>query len=129
MPQRQQSKSKLRIHKPLLYDKQPAQNSARHFRSFNCSKFKMAFEKRFIKMFLTVPNFYYIAKFAFWQPLVVTENTHCVKSVQIWSYFWSVFSHIQSECGKIRTRNYSLFGPFSRNDPVNNSQKLQKIFF
>ena len=32
---------------------------------------------------------------------------HCVKSVQIWSYFWFVFS-----C--IRTRNNFLFGCFSR---------------
>ena len=29
---------------------------------------------------------------------------HCVKSVKIRSYFWSVFSCIQSECRKIRTR-------------------------
>ena len=32
---------------------------------------------------------------------------HCVKSVQIWSYFWSVFSCIQSEDRKIRDRNNS----------------------
>ena len=32
---------------------------------------------------------------------------HCVKSVQIWSFFWSVFS-----C--IRTRKKSVFGHFSR---------------
>ena len=48
--------------------------------------------------------------------------SHCVKSVQIRSHFWSVFSRIQteygkilslriqSECGKIRTRNNSVFG-------------------
>ena len=35
---------------------------------------------------------------------------HCVKSVQIRSFFWSVFSRIQSECGKIRTRKNSVFG-------------------
>ena len=39
---------------------------------------------------------------------------HCVKSVQIRSFFWSVFSIIQSECGKIRTRKTSVFGHFSR---------------
>ena len=59
-----------------------------------------------------------------------------VWSVQIRSYFWSVFSRIrteygpeitpylntihaslriQSECGKIMTRNNSVFGHFSRN--------------
>ena len=43
---------------------------------------------------------------------------HYVKSVQIRSYFWSVFSSvfscIQFEYRKIRTRNNSLFRPFSR---------------
>ena len=47
----------------------------------------------------------------------------CVKSVQIQSYFWSVFSCIrteyrdlrtQSENRKIRTRNNSVFGHFSQ---------------
>ena len=53
---------------------------------------------------------------------------HCVKSIQIWSYFWSVFSgirteygdllnlRIQSECRKIRTRNNSVFGHFLRGE-------------
>ena len=41
---------------------------------------------------------------------------HCVKGVQIRSYFWSVFSCIQSEYRKMRTRNNSVFGHFSRND-------------
>ena len=44
---------------------------------------------------------------------------HCVKSVQIRSYFWSVFSLIrteyeESEYRKIRTKNNSVFGHFSR---------------
>ena len=55
--------------------------------------------------------------------LTILHNCHCVKSVQIRSNVWSVFSririeygryfvslHIQSECGKIRTRNYFVFG-------------------
>ena len=37
-----------------------------------------------------------------------------MESVQIWSYFWSVFSYIQTEYRKIRTRNNSVFGHFSR---------------
>ena len=50
---------------------------------------------------------------------------HCVKSVQIRSFFWSVFLtfgmnteryfvslRIHSECGKIRTRKNSPFGHF-----------------
>ena len=48
---------------------------------------------------------------------------HCVKSVQMRSFFWSVFSCIRTEYGnirvqfkyrKIRTRNNSVFGHFSR---------------
>ena len=42
------------------------------------------------------------------------NSLHCVKSVQIRSYFWSVFSCIQSKYRKIRTRNNSIFGHFSR---------------
>ena len=39
---------------------------------------------------------------------------HCVKSAQIQSCFWSVFSCLQTEHRKIRTRNNSVFGHFSR---------------
>ena len=53
------------------------------------------------------------------------ENSvrHCMKSVQVRSYFWSVFSCIRTEYGdlrsihceyrKVRTRNNSVFGHFS----------------
>ena len=55
-----------------------------------------------------------------------SDYYHCVKSVHIRNYFWSVFScirteyedlvnlRIQSECRKIQTRNNSIFGYFSR---------------
>ena len=43
-----------------------------------------------------------------------SQYRHCVKSVQIWSFFWSVFSCIQGEYRKIRTRKNSVFGHFSR---------------
>ena len=43
----------------------------------------------------------------------VSGILHSVKNVPIWNYFWSVFSRIQSECGKIRTRNNSAFEHFS----------------
>ena len=65
------------------------------------------------------------------------ENKHCAKSVQIRSIFWSVIYpirteygeifvslHIQSECGKIRTRKYSLFGHFSRRENEGNENKI-----
>ena len=53
-------------------------------------------------------------------------NNHCVKSVKIWSFFWSVFSCIRTEykdlrskipysvrIKRIRTRKNSVFGRFS----------------
>ena len=54
-----------------------------------------------------------------------TPSCHCMKSVQIQSYFWFVFSRIrteylllnlriQSQYRKIWTRNNSLFGHFPR---------------
>ena len=45
-----------------------------------------------------------------------------MKSVQIRSFFWSLFSCIQSEYRNRRTRNNSVFGHFSRSDSfaVNN---------
>ena len=38
---------------------------------------------------------------------------HCLKSVHIRIYFWSVFSCIGTEYGKIRTRNNSVYVHFS----------------
>ena len=38
---------------------------------------------------------------------------HFAKTVQIRSFFWSVFPRIQSKYGKIQTRNNSVFGLFS----------------
>ena len=43
----------------------------------------------------------------------VLSRCHCVKSVQIRIFFWSVFSCIQSEYRKIRTRKKSVFLTFS----------------
>ena len=46
---------------------------------------------------------------------------HCVKSVQIQSFFWSVFSCIWTEYRKIRTRKNSVFGHFSGSARLNNT--------
>ena len=46
------------------------------------------------------------------------RENHCGKNVQIQSFFWSAFSRIQSECGKIRTRKNSVFGHFSRSECI-----------
>ena len=75
--------------------------------------------------------------------LTILHNCHCVKSVQIRSNVWSVFSririeygryfvslHIQSECGKIRTRNYSVFEHFSRSvtPPISNLDHWKLLY-
>ena len=49
---------------------------------------------------------------------------HCMTSVQMRSFFWSIFSRFRTEylfvfsskCGKIRSRKNSVFGHFSRSD-------------
>ena len=72
-----------------------------------------------LKMILNSDNFPH-----FWK---TRKSIHCVKSAQIRSFFWSVFSSIrtkygdlrrfiQSEYRKIRTRKTSVFGHFSRSD-------------
>ena len=52
----------------------------------------------------------------------------CVKSVQIWSFFWSVFSHIRTEYEKIRNRKNSVFGHFSHSadSPPSGSIQIRK---
>ena len=57
-----------------------------------------------------------IFEYVIWFCWVFTERVHCMESAQMRSYIWSVLSctHIQSEYRKIRTRNNSLFGHFSR---------------
>ena len=46
-----------------------------------------------------------------------------MKSVQIRSFFWSVFSRIRTECGKIRIRKNSVFGYFSRREQLKHGGK------
>ena len=43
-------------------------------------------------------------------------NNDCLKSVQIRSYFWFVFSWIRTEYRKIQTINNSVFEHFSRSE-------------
>ena len=51
---------------------------------------------------------------------------HCVKSVQIRSFFYSLNLRIQSECGKIRTRKNSVLGYFSHSAGL--SENVVRIF-
>ena len=45
-------------------------------------------------------------------PIRLLCEAHCMKSVQIRIYFWSLFFCIRTEYRKIRTRNNSVFGHF-----------------
>ena len=54
-----------------------------------------------------------------WTVYFLNDPYHCAKkSLQIRSFFWSVFSGIWTEYGKIRTRKSSVFGHFSRSASV-----------
>ena len=57
----------------------------------------------------------------------ISDQSHYVKSVQIRSYFWSVFSCIRTEYKKIRTRNNSVFGHFSRSEYQLSHAKFDQI--
>ena len=71
--------------------------------------FEVALNQRFSRLWWTVHQ-----KWIAYGLAVRFVTTHCVKSVQIHNFLWSVFSRIrtayreiwsiQSECGKIRTR-------------------------
>ena len=63
-------------------------------------------------------------------------SKHWVKSALIRNFFWSVFFHIrteygeirsQSECRKIRTRESSVFGHFLCSENVKNAETFSKI--
>ena len=61
---------------------------------------------------------------------ILDMSYHCVKSVQIRSYFWSLTSCILTEYLKIRTRNNSVFGHFSHSAmfiSVSNKSIITKI--
>ena len=55
------------------------------------------------------------------------NKIHCVKSVQIRSLFWSLFSRIQSECSKIRTGKSSTFGHFSQSEFRGRTDGIKKM--
>ena len=50
-----------------------------------------------------------------------------MKSVQIQSFFWSVFSFTRTEYGKIRTKNNSVFGQSSQTDKEKTYEKREII--
>ena len=97
----------------LLFSKT---NVSPPFRYFSKNVWKFRNWNRLIQLSW---NYYYFTYFSTYYLNIVDKiphvhTSHCVKSVLIRSYFWSVFSCIQSEYRKIRTRNNSIFGHFSR---------------
>ena len=77
--------------------------------NINTKCFLVWYDKPVIWKFWDCPPFY-SSNFKIFRNIL---GQNCVKSVQIRSYFWSTFSRIRIEYGKIRTRNNSVFGPFS----------------
>ena len=59
---------------------------------------------------------------AFYVKKFFAQN-HCVKSVQIGSFFWSLFSRIRTEYGEIRS-----ISPYSVRMPENTDQKKLPIW-
>ena len=58
------------------------------------------------------------------------RRSHCVKSVQIRIFFWSIFYCIWTEYRKIRTRKNSVFQHFSRSELFSkNRQNFLKSSF
>ena len=53
--------------------------------------------------------FFFKSKYLYINQTKKEGNKHCVKSAQIRSFFWSVFSRIRTEYGKLRTRKNSVF--------------------
>ena len=67
--------------------------------------------------------FYYIScvkVIYIWCP---TRTSHCVKSVQIQRFFWSVFSYIRTEYGSLRSKS-----PYSVQIQKNTDQKKLRIW-
>ena len=54
---------------------------------------------------------------------VVNQTYHCVKCIQVWSFFWSAFSHIRTEYGEIRS-----ISPYSVWMRENTDQKNLRIW-
>ena len=49
--------------------------------------------------------------------VIMKQEKHCVKSVLIRNFFWSVFSRNRAEYGDLRSKSRTLvLGHFSRNE-------------
>ena len=57
------------------------------------------------------------------QHSIILSHYHCVKSIQIRIFFWSVFSCIRAECGELRSKS-----PYSVRIQENTDQKKLRIW-
>ena len=57
-------------------------------------------------------------KMLIYLPYIKFYSKHCVESVQLWSFFWSVLSRTQIKYRKIQTRKNSIFVYFSRSENI-----------
>ena len=87
------------------------QNLVKHLRWIFFSKLVNSWRRLWIHLWIPIGKCLKSNRF-----YKVYGPEHCVKSVQIRSYFWSIFS-----C--IRTRNNSVFGHFSRSVTDQNVQE------
>ena len=71
----------------------------------------------------TEPNSNILNLVALFNFFFCTGNTHCVKGVQIQSFFWSVISRIRTEYGELRS-----ISPYSVRMRENTNQKKLRIW-
>ena len=78
------------------------------------------YQSKLLTASIKVPIF---IEFIIFHSCVTIRNMHCVKSVQIQSYFWSAFSRIRTEYGGIRS-----ISPYSVWMRENTDQKKLRIW-
>ena len=54
-------------------------------------------------------------------------KVHCMKSVQMRSFFWSVFSHTRAKYGDLRSTAYAYHNNFPKLSLLNYYQKGRKL--
>ena len=92
-------------------------NGKLHFFAVNCLQtyIKVRVERLLISPCITILSISFFFDCGDWESSYL-DQIHSMKCDRIRSYFWFVFSCIQFEYRKIRTRNNSVFGHFLRSD-------------
>ena len=75
-------------------------------------------------------SFFFTSDFMYAHAILIFINQHCVKSVQIRGFFWSVFSRIWTEYGEIlRISPYLLNVVFSITKALNGQSSAKHHFY